>query len=86
MQGFLRAFIASASSLESFEALAEEIADIGSLGVGRLRKIRDEQKTEGGSDVRKMIKKSYFNAVSYTRGVISKIKSGEKVNIKRRRE
>ena len=33
-----------------------------------------------------MIKKSYFNAVSYTRGVVSKIKSGEKANIKRRRE
>ena len=83
MQSFLRAFIASASSLESFEALAEEIADVSSLGVGRLRKIRDEEKTEGSSDVRKMVKKSYFNAVSYTRGVVSKIKSGEKVNIKK---
>ncbi|RJQ38948.1 MAG: HD domain-containing protein [Nitrospiraceae bacterium] len=83
VQGFLRAFIASASSLEPFEALAEAIADIGSLGIGRLRKIRDEEKTEGTSDVRKMVKKSYFNAVSYTRGVISKIKSGEKVNIKK---
>ena len=86
MQRFLRALIASASSPESFEALAEEIADVGSLGVGRLRKIRDEEKTEGSSDVRKMVKKSYFNAVSYTRGVVSKIKSGEKVNIKRQRE
>ena len=83
MQSFLRAFIASASSLESFEALAEDIAHVSSLGVGRLRKIRDEEKTEGSSDVRKMIKKSYFNAVSYTRGVVSKIKSGEKVNIKK---
>lgn len=83
MQNFLRAFIASTSSLESFETLAEEIADVGSLGVGRLRKIRDEEKTKGSSDVRKMIKKSYFNAVSYTRGVVSKIRSGEKVNIKK---
>ncbi|MFZ3123164.1 MAG: HD-GYP domain-containing protein [Thermodesulfovibrionales bacterium] len=83
VQSFLRAFIASASSLESFEALAEEIADVGSLGVGRLRKIRDEEKTEGSSDIRRMVKKSYFNAVSYTRGVVSKIKSGEKVNIKK---
>lgn len=83
MQSFLRAFIASASSLESFEALAEEIAHVSSLGVGRLRKIRDEEKTEDSSDVRKMVKKSYFNAVSYTRGVVSKIKSGEKVNIKK---
>lgn len=83
VQSFLRAFIASASSLESFEALAEEIADVGSLGVGRLRKIRDEEKTEGSSDVRRMVKKSYFNAVSYMRGVINKTKSGEKVNIKK---
>lgn len=83
MQSFLRAFIASASSLESFEALAEEIVDVSSLGVGRLRKIREEEKTEDSSDVRKMVKKSYFNAVSYTRGVVNKIKSGEKVNIKK---
>jgi putative nucleotidyltransferase with HDIG domain len=30
-----------------------------------------------------VIKKSYFNAVSYTRGVMTKIKQGEKVNIKK---
>jgi len=83
MQGFLRAFITSASSLEPFETLAEELSDVGSLSVGRLRKIREEKKEEGASNVRQMIKKSYFNAVSYTRGVISKIKSGEKLNIKK---
>ncbi|MDP2278640.1 MAG: HD-GYP domain-containing protein [Nitrospirota bacterium] len=83
MQSFLRAFIASASSMEPFETLAEEITDVSSLGVGRLRKIREEKKTEGEFDVRRMVKKSYFNAVSYTRGVINKIKSGEKINIKK---
>jgi len=30
-----------------------------------------------------MVKKTYFNAVSFTQGVINKIKAGEKVNIKK---
>jgi putative nucleotidyltransferase with HDIG domain len=83
VQSFLRAFIASASSPEPFEALAEEIVYVSSLGVGRLRKIKEVQKTEGSPDIRKMIKRSYFNAVSYTRGIVNKIKSGEKVNMKK---
>jgi len=83
LQDFLRAFISSSSSIEPFEALAESVADIGSLGVGKLRKVREEKQAEGAGDVRRMVKKSYFNAVSYTRGVITKIKSGEKTNIKK---
>ncbi|MCX5717995.1 MAG: HD domain-containing protein [Nitrospirae bacterium] len=83
VQNFLRAFTASASSLEPFETLAEELTDVKSLGVGNLRKIAGEGKTEGEVDIRRMVKKSYFNAVSYTRGVINKIKSGEKINIKK---
>jgi hypothetical protein len=51
-----------------------------SIEVGKLKKIVED---EDSLDVRKMIKKSYFNAVSYTKGVMNKIKSGEKVNIKR---
>ena len=30
-----------------------------------------------------MIKKTYFNAVSYTKGIMNKMKSGEKINIKK---
>lgn len=82
MQTFLKAFISSVFSQTPFETLAEDTADINSLSVGKLRKVK-EKETEGEFDIRRAVKKSYFNAVSYTRGVINKIKSGEKVSIKK---
>lgn len=84
MQAFLKAFIESIFSESPFEVLAEGMADIDSLIVGKLRKVRDEKAEAGDSEnIRKTVKKSYFNAVSYTRGVMNKIKSGEKVGIKK---
>lgn len=82
VQTFLKAFISSVFSQTPFETLAEDTADIDSLSVGKLRKVK-EKETEGEFDIRRAVKKSYFNAVSYTRGVINKIKSGEKISIKK---
>lgn len=82
MQVLLKAFISSVFSQEPFESLADSIVNVDSLSVGKLRKIREES-VEGEGDIRRVVKKSYFNAVSYTRGVITKIKSGEKINIKK---
>ncbi len=79
IQLFLNAFIASGFSDTPYEVMSDKIADSENMGVDRLKKI-----AEGGeTDARKVVKKSYFNAVSYTRGVMTKIKSGEKVNIKK---
>jgi len=77
---FTRAFISSPFSDEPFNAFEDKISGIESIEIGRLRKIVDE---EGSLDVRRMIKKTYFNAVSYTKGIMNKMKSGEKVNIKK---
>jgi putative nucleotidyltransferase with HDIG domain len=76
---FARAFIAAPYSAEPFEAIAEKTAVLKNLAVDRLKKIAEDDSLEP----RRMVKKTYFNAVSYTRGVINKIKSGEKVNIKK---
>jgi len=80
VKAFTRAFISSPFSDEPFIAFEEKMTGLLSIEVGRLKKIVED---EDSLDVRKMIKKSYFNAVSYTKGVINKIKSGEKVNIKK---
>ena len=77
---FTRAFISSPFSDEPFNAFEDKISAIESIEIGRLKKIVDE---ENSLDVRKMIKKTYFNAVSYTKGIMNKMKSGEKVNIKK---
>jgi HD-GYP domain-containing protein (c-di-GMP phosphodiesterase class II) len=79
IQLFLKPFIASAFSQQPFDALSKSTAMINSLSVGPLKKIKEE----GDFDIRKQVKKTYFNAVSFTQGVINKIKSGERVNIKK---
>jgi putative nucleotidyltransferase with HDIG domain len=76
---FVRAFIAASFSETPYEMMAEKMERVKSISLDRLKKIVEEDSLEP----RKMVKKTYFNAVSYTRGVINKIKSGEKVNIKK---
>jgi putative nucleotidyltransferase with HDIG domain len=76
---FARAFIAATFSQDPFRTIEEKTADLNNIGVERLKKIVED----GSPDPRKMVKKTYFNAVSFTKGVINKIKSGEKVNIKK---
>lgn len=79
MQGFLRAFISSAFSSEPFNALSEGITHIDSLRVGPLQRIKEAEEF----DVRKLVKRTYFNAVSYIKDVVTQIKAGGKVSIKR---
>ncbi|MCL5422283.1 MAG: HD-GYP domain-containing protein [Nitrospirae bacterium] len=79
MQLFVKAFLNAPFSDSPYDALLESIANVDSLTVGPLKKVVEE----GEFDMRKLVKKTYFNAVSYTKGVINKIKSGERVSIKK---
>lgn len=79
IKAFIRACIAASYSQEPFEALEEKMSDIRAISVGRLQKVVEEE----SYDVKKMVKKTYFNAVSFTQGIINKMKTGEKVNIKK---
>ncbi len=79
IKAFIRACIAATFSQEPFSALEEKMADVRTISVGRLQKVVEED----SYDVRKMVKKTYFNAVSFTQGVMNKMKAGEKVNIKK---
>jgi len=79
VQLFLKGYIAAGFSDAPYEVIEDALSGTNNIGSERLKKILDS----GEVDVRKAIKKSYFNAVSYTKGVINKIKSGEKINIKK---
>ncbi len=79
---FISAFISSLYSQKPFDALVEATSNIDSISVGPLKKIV-EIVEEGDFDIRRVVKKTYFNAVSFTKGVITKIKSGEKISIKK---
>ncbi len=79
IQVLLKAFIAAGFSDSPYETFYEFLSGTEKIEVDRLKKI-----SEGGEvDTRKIIKKSYYNAVSFTKGVINKIKAGEKVNLKK---
>jgi putative nucleotidyltransferase with HDIG domain len=75
----VRALLSSPYAASSFDAIAEKMSHVRNISVEKLKKIVEEKSLEP----RKMVKKTYFNAVSYARGVINKIKSGEKVNIRK---
>jgi putative nucleotidyltransferase with HDIG domain len=79
VRSFARAFIAATFSQDPFRTIEEKTADLNNISVEKLKKIVED----GSLEPRKMVKKTYFNAVSFTKGVINKIKSGEKVNIKK---
>ncbi|MCX5717629.1 MAG: HD domain-containing protein [Nitrospirae bacterium] len=78
---FLKAFITSMFSETTFETLEESMSGIDSIKVGKLKKIKTAG--EGEPDVRRVVKKIYFNAVSHTRAVMSKLKAGEEVSMRK---
>lgn len=80
IKAFVRTFISSAFGQSPFETIRDDMARIKSIAVDSLKKVVEEGQD---MDPRRMVKKTYFNAVSYAKGVINKIKSGEKVNIKK---
>jgi HD-GYP domain-containing protein (c-di-GMP phosphodiesterase class II) len=79
MKIFIKAFIAAGFSDEPYDKMSEIMEQTTRIGIDRLKKIKEGEEV----DVRKVIKKTYFNAVSYSKGVMNKIKLGEKVNVKK---
>ncbi len=79
MQMLLRAFLAGGFSSTPFETIQEMMSPVERIHVEILKKIKEG----GGEDTRKVIKKVYYNAVSFAKGVMTKIKAGEKVNIRK---
>jgi putative nucleotidyltransferase with HDIG domain len=79
IKGFIKAFNAASFSPEPYNTLEEHMSGFKTIDVGKLKKVVEDD----SMDVRKMVKKTYFNAVSFTQGIINKLKSGEKVNLKK---
>lgn len=79
IQLFLKAFIVSVFSEDPYEMMSDKMAESNTIRIDRLKKIAVGEE----ADTRKIIKRTYFNAVSYIKGVITKIRSGEKVNIRK---
>ncbi len=87
VQIFIKAFIASGLSEEPYEKMLEMMDKSQNIKIDRLKKIIEDRLKKIGEDedvdTRRIIKKTYFNAVSFTKGVMKKIRSGERVDIKK---
>jgi len=74
------AFITSGTSETPFQTLSKTLEKVPHIQVKEPRKIKEDI-TE--FEKKKLIKKSYSNAVSITEGVLNKIKTGEGINLKK---
>lgn len=87
VQIFLKASITSGLSDTPYEKMLEMMAESQNIKIDRLKKIIEDRLKKVGEgeevDTRKIIKKTYFNAVSFTKGVMKKIRSGERVDMKK---
>lgn len=76
---FLNAFIAAGFSDTPYDKISNIMAESGNIEVDRLKKLVEGEEV----DNRKVVKRAYYNAVSYSKGVMTKIKSGEKINVRK---
>jgi|Deesub1362A_J573_1020465.scaffolds.fasta_scaffold00038_44 HD-GYP domain-containing protein (c-di-GMP phosphodiesterase class II) len=79
MQHFVAAFLAAPHRPDPFESLSHALEPVKCIEVGGLRRIAEEAE----HDIRRTVKRTYFNAVSFSKGVMKKLRAGEKVNIRR---
>ncbi len=76
----LSALISSGFSETPFETLLDDIGKTANISIKELRRVKDKD-TE--IDRKKIIKKTYFNAVSLTKNISTKISAGEKISLKK---
>ncbi len=76
---FLRALLNAVNSSAPYNTICSMLKDVGNIQIEKLKTIEDEDEI----DRRKIVKKAYFNAVSFSRGMIKKIKAGEKISIRK---
>jgi len=79
LRTFTKVFINASYTDTPFEAIEAALEGIGSIDVEKLKTVKED----GDIDKRRLVKKTYFNAVSFTRGIMTKIRAGEKVSIKK---
>jgi HD-GYP domain-containing protein (c-di-GMP phosphodiesterase class II) len=80
IKSLLSAITSAGFSETPFKSLSKSLEDIKSIHVKKLEKVTEES-TE--LNRKQIVKKTYFNAVSLTKGILSKLGSGEKVSLKK---
>lgn len=83
LKSFVKAFIAAHFAGEPFDDLSDSVMHMEGISIGIPRVQKQQVETHEVEDIKKTVKKTYFNAVSFTKGVMKKIRHGEQVNVKR---
>ncbi len=76
---FVKAFITAGFSKDPFNTMQTSLKGLKTITVDRLKRVKEDE----ALDMRKVVKKTYFNAVSFSKGLMNKIKAKEAVNIKK---
>ena len=76
----INAITTSGLAEDPFELIDEKIQDITNIDIKYLKKIKEDI---SDLDKKKLTKKTYFSTVALTRGILSKVKSGEPINLKK---
>ena len=71
--------ITSYSSKDPYNSIVEKMTSTDSIMLGKIMEFMEDDTL----DIRESVKKKYFSAVSFTRGIMNHIKSSEKVNLKK---
>jgi len=79
-RALIDALITSGSSEDPFQTLTKKIESLPNIDIQELRKIKEDH-TE--TEKKKLVKKTYSNAVLLTKDVLHRIKAGEKINLKK---
>ncbi len=80
IKGLLSALISSVFSETPFEKLFDTLEAIPNISIMELKKVKDDNVE---INRRKIVKKTYFNAVSLTKSISNRIGSGEKISLKK---
>ncbi|PIP41980.1 MAG: hypothetical protein COX19_02170 [Desulfobacterales bacterium CG23_combo_of_CG06-09_8_20_14_all_51_8] len=71
--------VIKAPAADPCEAIQQKMSHVSNITVYRLKQVAEEDLL----DARKMVKRSYFKAVSFTQGLMHKVQQGEKISIKK---
>ena len=79
MKRLTESITSSHSSEDPYTSIVEKMTSTDSIMLGKIMEFTEDDSL----DIRESVKKKYFSAVSFTRGIMNQIKSSEKVNLKK---
>lgn len=83
LKALVAALLSCHFSASPFDDLAQKVEPLASVSVAAPRIEKSVEVTRNQDDFRKVVKNTYFNAVSFTKGVMNKIRTGERINVRR---